>query len=70
MFTAVVLLCAQANCFAIGGPAFKTEDECAADFMMNGVPALQYKYPAHEIIEVKWRKYGGKRRKCTVVKYS
>jgi hypothetical protein len=53
MFTAVVLLCAQANCFAIGGPAFKTEDECAADFMMNGVPALQYKYPAHEIIEVK-----------------
>lgn len=52
MFTAVVLLCAQANCFAIGGPAFKTEMECVADFMQNGVPALQYKYPMHAIIEV------------------
>jgi len=59
MFTAFVLLCAQANCFAIGGPAFATEEQCVADFMQNGVISLQVRYPTHTILQVKcyeWEK--------------
>jgi hypothetical protein len=59
MFTAFVLLCTQANCFAIGGPAFATEEQCVADFMQNGVISLQVRYPTHTIVQVKcyeWEK--------------
>ena len=59
MFTAFVLLCAQDICFAVGGPSFSTENECIADFMQNGVIALQLKYPTHTIQQVKcyeWEK--------------
>lgn len=57
MFTAVVLMCAQTSCMAVGGPAFKTQEQCAADFMLNGVPALQRNYPGYEIVEVECRKW-------------
>jgi hypothetical protein len=59
MFTAFVLLCAQNGCFAIGGPAFDTEDKCIADFMQNGVISLQVRYPTYTIAQVRcheWEK--------------
>jgi len=59
MFTAFVLLCAQNYCFAVGGPAYVSENECIADFMQNGVPSLQVKYPTYTIKQVKcyeWEK--------------
>lgn len=59
MFTAFVLLCAQNYCFAVGGPAYASENECIADFMQNGVPSLQMKYPTYTIKQVKcyeWEK--------------
>ena len=59
MFTAFVLLCAQNYCFAVGGPAYVSENECIADFMQNGVPSLQMKYPTYTITQVKcyeWEK--------------
>ena len=59
MFTAFVLLCAQNYCFAVGGPAYVDENECIADFMQNGVPSLQMKYPTYTIKQVKcyeWEK--------------
>jgi hypothetical protein len=59
MFTAFVLLCAQNYCFAVGGPAYADENECIADFMQNGVPSLQIKYPTYTITQVKcyeWEK--------------
>ena len=59
MFTAFVLLCAQNYCFAVGGPAYADEKECIADFMQNGVPSLQVKYPTYTIMQVKcyeWEK--------------
>ena len=42
---------------AVGGPAFKTQEQCAADFMMNGVPSLQRNYPGYEIVEVECHKW-------------
>ena len=59
MFTAFVLLCAQNYCFAVGGPAYDDENKCIADFMQNGVPSLQIKYPMYTITQVKcyeWEK--------------
>jgi hypothetical protein len=53
MFTAFVLLCAQNYCFAVGGPSFQTESECIADFMQNGVIAMQARYPKYTITQVK-----------------
>ncbi len=44
---------------AVGGPAYVSENECIADFMQNGVPSLQMKYPAYTIMQVKcyeWEK--------------
>jgi hypothetical protein len=59
MFTAFVLLCAQNYCFAVGGPAFASENECIADFMQNGVISMQVRYPTYTVMQVKcyeWEK--------------
>ena len=50
MFTAVVLICMQSNCFAIGGPGFQTEEQCVADLMNKGFPAIQMKYRGYAIV--------------------
>ena len=59
MFTAIVLVCSQTYCFAIGGPAFRTQEECIADFMEKGAPSVQTRYVGYRIVGVEcyeWKK--------------
>ena len=52
MFTAFVLLCAQSHCFAIGGPAWPTYEQCVADFMQSGQISIQVRYPNYTVLQV------------------
>jgi len=49
----------QNYCFAIGGPAHSSEEQCIADLMQNGMPTMRRNYPMASVISVKcyaWEK--------------
>ena len=52
MFTAIVLICGQEFCFATGGPAFETREQCVADFIQFGANTLKSRYPGYVIAGV------------------
>lgn len=61
MFTAIVLVCMQSNCFAIGGPGFPTKEQCVADLLNNGFPAIQVRYQGYEVVSaqcLEWEERG------------
>jgi hypothetical protein len=58
MWTAIVLICTQNFCFAVGGPGHVSEQDCYADLMNNGLPSLQSKYVGSVIVNLQCYNWG------------
>lgn len=58
MFTPIILACTINGCIAVGGPSFKTEEQCQMSIMQRGIPYVLQNYSNHEVVDFKCVDWG------------
>lgn len=61
MWTVIVLMCnslVPSDCLATGGPAFRSEAKCIANFEAEGAAYIQTTYPKAKVLGARCIKWG------------
>lgn len=58
MWIPIILVCVNNLCSGIGGPVYKTLQECDNAVRMIGAPYIRAKYPQYEILDMQCFTWG------------